>query len=146
MGNGIGYERQDLRDRDAELSIPQNVSRVISNFILAMLHDTYFPCIILRPSVCIPEGYAVYFFHLKQETEVPAYNIIGNLWTLINCEISFVDSLGNICTGRVVRTDFKRSETLEQPINFFVYSNNNSGWVSFPYIFMTRQQARLLCC
>ncbi|XP_028134356.1 uncharacterized protein LOC114329441 [Diabrotica virgifera virgifera] len=149
MGNGISHENVDLRDRETERAMPQRISRITSNFIFAPIKGVYYPCVILRPASVIPGGFVVYFFHLKQETEVSPRNIIGNLWTLMYCQVSFIDGLGNVCTGRIIGTDNNISDTnLDQPINFFIQGDCRSvaTWISFPYIFLTRDQVEVLGC
>ncbi|CAH1104025.1 unnamed protein product [Psylliodes chrysocephalus] len=126
-----------------DVQIPGDVSRVISKFILALSDGYFYPCMIMRPTT---DGYVVYFFYLKEEREIPSNVIIGNLWYLINCEVSFTDINGNIATGRIVGTDFKSTDTdREQPMNFFIYCNDACRTISFPYIFLSTQQARMLC-
>lgn len=125
------------------LKIVFRFRRVISKFILALSDGYFYPCMIMRPTT---DGYVVYFFYLKEEREIPSNVIIGNLWYLINCEVSFTDINGNIATGRIVGTDFKSTDTdREQPMNFFIYCNDACRTISFPYIFLSTQQARMLC-
>ncbi|CAG9860057.1 unnamed protein product [Phyllotreta striolata] len=125
-----------------EFHIPRDISRVISKFVFAFFDGYFYPCMVMR---AMSDGYMVYFFYLKEERRIPGHIVIGNLWYLINSEVSFTDHNGNIATGRVVGTDFKSTDIdHEQPMNFYIYSNDVCKTVSFPYIFLSPQQARLL--
>ncbi|CAH1104026.1 unnamed protein product [Psylliodes chrysocephalus] len=143
---GAEQSRVDLHDHETSSHIPTYITRVTSNFILALYNGIFYACIIIRPATVIKDGYTVYFFHFKGEAEVPSNCIIGNLWCLMNCEITYTDANGKKCTGRIIGTDQNNVDSnYDQPMNFFVYNCNQCEWVSFPYIFMTREQARLLC-
>lgn len=114
---------------------------------MANFNGNFLPCMLLGDSTKLKDGYSVYFFHIQEEWEIPARMIIGNLKALMHFEISFLDDDGQICAGRVRGTDRRSSETGE-PANFFVCRKDTKEcvWVSFPFIFLDKKQARALCC
>ncbi|CAG9860056.1 unnamed protein product [Phyllotreta striolata] len=143
---GAEQSSVDLRDYDVECQLPSYIKRVDSSFILAMHNGSYYPCIIIRPALIINGGYTVYFFHIQGENEVPANGIIGNLSCLKNCEVSYTDEKGNKCIGRIIGTNQNHRSMIDQPLNFFIQNNDRCEWVSFPYIYLTKTQAKVICC
>lgn len=114
---------------------------------MASIHGNFLPCMIISKSNKYPEGYYVYFFHIQEEMDVPAKTIFGNLKALMHCEVSFLNEKGRLSTGYVRGTD-SRSQKPGGPLNFFICNTATKQyqWVSFPFIFLTQKQARVLCC
>ncbi|KAG5878770.1 hypothetical protein JTB14_020390 [Gonioctena quinquepunctata] len=125
MGNF--QSRCDLRDKETEKRMPRNVSRITSNLILAMFNGIFYPCVVLGRANFILDGYRVYVFHFKEETETPATNIIGNLKVLMNCEVNFFDDCGSIHTGTVRATDFREHDENIPCTQFSIGFNFFSG-------------------
>lgn len=107
----------------------------------------FLPCMILRESTKIPKGYGVYLFHIQEEIDVPARTILGNLKALMHCEVSFLDKNGLLSTGYVRSTDWRKNKS-GGPLNFFVCCKDTRDyiWVSFPYIFLNKEQSSVFCC
>lgn len=118
---------------------------VTSNMALAKINSSYLPCLVLGKSTKIPNGYRINLLPTQEETEVPIGAIIGSFKSLMNCEVSFLDEKGKICKGYV------RSINKDGPLNFFIShkvkkrQNRKCSWVSFPYIFLNKDQSKIFC-
>ncbi|CAH2010752.1 unnamed protein product [Acanthoscelides obtectus] len=132
----------NLRDTEVEAQIPNRLSRITSNLILSLIDGDYYPCLILRPSTAIKEGLVVYVFHKNMETEIPSRNIIGNMKCLMHCNVSYTDENGNTGDGYVRAVNCSEDG---HPLNFFICGKKECKWVSLPFVFLTREQAKDLC-
>lgn len=110
--------------------------------VLANFGGNLIPCMILRQSNIIKNGYRVHLFHLQEELDISSKMILGNLKALMHCEVSFLDDEGNVSTGHVRGTDWRGNQS-GGPLNFFVCRKDTKDyvWVSFPFIFLDKMQA-----
>lgn len=110
--------------------------------VLALIGEHFYPCLILRPSKLVRDGYVVFSFHYKEEVDIPCCNIIGNLKHLLNCEVSYVTANGAQNVGLVMNMD--SSGENGQPMSFCVRTRREMVWVSVPDIYMTTEQVKVL--
>lgn len=148
MDSSDEYDSKSICSDDYKLletdlnSTPSHMSKIVSDFGLASLCGSYYPCLILRNSEIIKNGKVVYFFHNQCETEVPQQNIIGNLEYLKDCEVSYsISGSGGEYKGVVCSTD--SNESNKRPLHFLIATEKEFFWVPLPYIFLTAQQAKV---
>ncbi|XP_030751966.1 uncharacterized protein LOC115879333 [Sitophilus oryzae] len=142
MGNAETKPRSNnnLKDDTIQTQIPSHITKPTSNLVLAYNEGQFHPCIILDRARNISNGYEVFFLHNQTETEIFSGNVIGNFKALLECEVSFTID-GQSYTGKVF--DMANNDQNETR-NFFICCDNQYFWVSFPFIYLTPEQARQL--